>query len=319
MENIAQIGNAPVWVMQLANEDGSFDFEGLKRLIKEQTQPNYDFFDTYVGTPLPISFLSTVLGGLAQALRAIIHEQKGFIRINDGSLADLDIQKVTANDVLQGTACFIDGLATLMLAEAGLLETVTKALPNIGVSTSVIRLLRKIAADFDPPSSTIGTVGVIDENLHFSPRNKEREETFRKRLLLAADLLETLPNNVIAKTYPKLEGDVGQDHLLPDYFVDAFRYAQQEEAHIVTDDALLIRSYKSLGESSIPKHFSSFSLIQNMAENGQITRDEYLRYFAQLTFYRYHLLSLSVDSMLDTVLPSTQSGIITPAPRNIGF
>jgi hypothetical protein len=172
MMRAAEIGNGAAWSVQVIKEDGSFDIEVLNQFAREHFQSNNEFFEKYINTPLPFTLLCRLEGSLAKALSKIYSERKGFIRCNDGTNADIDAQKVIANDVLEGASCFIDGLSAYMLAEAGLLEAVIKVLPNIGIPTSVIRMMRQIAADFDPLQSSIGRGGLIDGNFRFSSTNK---------------------------------------------------------------------------------------------------------------------------------------------------
>ncbi|MBN8618419.1 MAG: hypothetical protein J0L63_05915 [Anaerolineae bacterium] len=319
MALIAQIGNQPIWSFQVMREDGSLNLENLHQFFKERFQDTNEFFDNYVSAPLPFSFLCAMEGDLAKALGRISSEQKGFIRFNDGTPADINTQKATAKDALRGATSFIDGLAALMLIEADLLETVIKALPNLGVSTSIIGMLRRLAVSIENISGSVGRGGFVDGIFQFRARDKDAEEAFRKRLLASADLLDTLPNKVIGKTYTKSTQEKDLDSVLPVYFVDAFRYSQENNALILTDDAFLVQAYHSVGVSPLPKHFSSYSLIRAMTEEDLLTRDDYLRYFARLSHYRYHLLPISSDDMFQVVLPPMPSGLVTSAPRNISF
>ncbi len=72
-----------------------------------------------------------------------------------------------------------------------------------------------------------------------------------------------------------------------------------------------------LGESPIPKRFSSLSLMRAMAENTSIPWDAFWNYFARLSLYRYHLLPISDSDMFQAVFPPATSGIVTSAPKNI--
>ncbi|MFO2976082.1 hypothetical protein SCO70_00810 [Legionella pneumophila serogroup 3] len=319
MQNAASIGNAPIWSVQMVSGDGMFHMENLKKLFDEQFRPGNEFFETYISSPLPFSFLCKSEGGLVSAIGRLCTEKKGFIRCNNGTQKDIDSQKDTAHASLKGHACFMDGLSTLMLIESGLLETVIKALPNIGISTSAIRHLRTIAKNLEVYSSSPGRGIFIGENFEFRPKDKEREENFKNSLLKAAKILDKLPNKVIGKNYPKLEGDKNLDHILPNYFVDTLRYAQERGANILTDDALFVQAYHLIGESPIPLHFSSLSLIRALVENQEITWEAYLKYFKLLSDYRYHLLPILVDDMMRAILPTSPGGIIIPAPKNLSY
>lgn len=319
MTNIASLGDADIWSIRIINEDGEIDQENLKHFYDEQFRPGNEFFAIYTSTPLPFSFLCKMQGGLASAIGRLYSEKKGFIRCNNGTQADIDAQKDAANEALKGQVCFMEGLSALMLAEAELLETVINTLPNLGVSTSVIRILRKIARDMETTSSSTGKGMFVEGNFKFRPRDKEGEESFRNKLLQAADLLDHLPNKVVAKTYAKLEGDKNLDHMLPNYFVDAFRYAQERNALILTDDALFVQAYNFVEKSPIPQHFSSLSLIRALAQDHHITWDRYLKYFELLSGYRYFLLPISADEIMQAIFPPAASGLITVAPNNISF
>jgi len=72
MINVAQIGGAPVWSVNIAEEDGSFSIDRLKQFLREVAQPDNEFFDLYVTTPIPFSFLCSVLSGLPRALSRIV-------------------------------------------------------------------------------------------------------------------------------------------------------------------------------------------------------------------------------------------------------
>ena len=198
MENVARLGNAPIWSIRVVNEEGSIDKENLRRFYQEQFYPNHEFFETYTNSPLPFSFLCKMQGSLTQAIGRLSSERKGFIRCNNGTQADLEAQKATANDALNGTTCFIEGLAALVLAEARLLEIVINALPNLSVSTSVIRLLRETAGEFQTTSSSMGRGTFVEGNFEFRPRDKEMEETLRNQLLWAADMLLTFPLDAVS-------------------------------------------------------------------------------------------------------------------------
>ncbi|HHF7368316.1 TPA: tetratricopeptide repeat protein [Legionella bozemanae] len=319
MATLAQLGSENVVAIQMINEEGKLDLENLNKFYEEQYSPGNKFFEMYIKSHLPFSFLCTMAGGLIPAINKIITEEKGFIRCNNGTQADIDNQKNTASEAIQGHPCFIEALSTLMLIEANLLEAVIKNLPNIGVSTSVIRFLRKIAASIEASSSSLGKGGFVKGSFEFRPKDEEKEEAFRNKLLQAANLLDKLPNKVVGKTHKKDKNTKNLDQVLPDYFVDAFRFAQENGAHILTDDTLFVQAYSILEKSLTPKLFSSLSVIRLLAENNKITWEEYLKYFSLLSHYRYHLLPFSVNDIIQAILPTTPGGLITPTSKNLTF
>lgn len=317
MENQAKLGTGLVWSIRMLKEDGSIDKENIRNFFEETFRQNNEFFTTYSTSVIPFSFLCKIEGGLAKAVGKISAEQKGFIHCNNGTPADLEAQKITANEALNGKRCFIDGLSAVLLAEAKLLEVVVANMPNLGVSTSVIRLLRKMADDL--LFSGDGKLVFARNDFIAHGRNKGKEETLRNKLLSAADLLDSLPNKVVGKVYPKAKEDKNLDSVLPDYFVDTFRFSQEKDAHALTDDPLLITAYGLSGEQSLPKYFSSFSLVRTMADSGKIDWESYLKYFALLSGYRYRFLPISVDDMMQSVFPKTAGGLVGFAPKNISF
>ena len=316
MNNAAQLGNTSIRTIRVLDDDGNLDMSRLLQCIDEQDQPRKEFFETYVNNPTPFAALCGTQGGLAPALGILQSEERGFIHCNDGA-ADIKGQNITAQDVLNGAPCFIEGLAAVMLAESGLLEDVIKAVPNLGVSNSVIRLLRDIAGKFETASGNVGRGGFVKGKFQFREVDKKNEAIIRDRFFHMADLLDALPERKRAKTYPKSDKDL--DNMLPNYFVDALCYAQEKKTHILTDDVFFVRMYKEIKKPLMPQHFSSLILIKAMADNGQIDLQRYYQYFALLSSYRYHFLPLSVDDMMNVVLPQTAGGVVTPAPQNILF
>lgn len=320
VENMAHMGDEGIWSVRIVQEDDSIDLDNLKKFLEEQFSLNNEFFNTYVNEPLPFAFLCQKEGGIARAISRIISERRGFIRINDGTLDAINLQAISAREVLMGADCFIDGLSCLMLVEANLLETVTNVLPNLGVSTSVIGMLREMAARFDDIGDREGIATIQDGNIKFFPLARENEAISKRRLLEAAELLDRLPNKVIGRIYHRSEDDRNLDDILPNYFVDAFRYSQEKGTHLLIDDAMLVKAYEIMGEKQLPKHFSSLNLIRAMADNRDITWDAYLRYFSLISFHRYHFLPIFADDMLSSIFPTTESGLAGGFnPKNILF
>lgn len=314
--NEASVGSEAIQMIQVPRENGVVNWEYLIQFLEDESKPINEFFETYVNSSLPFSFLCQRHGSLPRAMGQISSQRRGFIYCNDDG-RNISEQNTTAHAVLRGEACYIGGLSALMLAQADLIQDVVNNVPNLHVPTSVIRLLRTLAGEFDLFPSSIGGLGFVDGTLTFIPRNEAQEEKFRNQLLRAADALDDVSLKVIGKTYPEINGERNLDHVVPNYFVDAFRYAQERRGHILTDDARLIVAYQHYGESSLPKQFSSLSLVRALTEKGHFAWDTYFKYFSLLSNCRYRFLQVSVDDMILAILPSTESGLITSAPHNI--
>ncbi|MBK8138001.1 MAG: hypothetical protein IPK52_19665 [Chloroflexi bacterium] len=320
MNQEAQAGTGLMSYFQTeTREDGTSNLDTIRDFLRERSRFNTELFEMYTSQPLPFAFLCTSEGGIIQAIGRIATSNTGFIRINDSTTNDIHAQRLFAAEVLNGKTCHIDGLATLLLSEAKLLQTVTENVPNIVVSTSIIKLLRQIASELQPPGNSVGRLGLVDDELRFSPSNPEQDDAFRKQLLASADLLDELPSKVIGKAYSGPDGEASLDKIVPSYFADAFWYAQTNADYLLTDDALLVKAYGLSGVSSLPTHFSSLSLIRELAERKLIDWNSYLHFFSLLALYRCHFLPIFVDEMFQTAFPSTQGGLIVPSIRNLSL
>ncbi len=315
MNHVAQLGNTSIRTIRSVDEKGDLDMSNAVQYYEEQEKPYNEFFETFIKQQYPFAFLCSAPGGIQSALRYLQLKETSFIHCNDGSQADINKQNSVAQEVLNGAPCFMEGLVALMLAESGLLEYVIKSVPNLKVSTSVIGLLREMAGRFDATSDSVGSADIVDGKFQFYPINKKNIESNRDKFFHAADLLDTPLHKVVGKTYPK--SDKNLNNMLPNYFVDALRYAHEEDAHILTDDALFTRFYEKIEETPMPQHFSSLSLIRAMVDNGKIDSQRYYEYFGFLSTYRYHGLPLSPNDMMCVVLPAVGGGLVDPTPQNI--
>ena len=317
MGNAAERGDKDIHTIRVLDDDGNFDVRKLEQFIEEKDKPRKDFFESYVNTLLPFSLLCNSQGSMESALGILQSEERGFIRCNDGSQADIDEQNIVANEVLSGAPCFIDGLVAVMLAESELLEDVIKAVPHLGVPTSVIGLLRGIAGQLKSTAGHVGRGRFVKGKFQFREVDKEKEKLLRDKLLSAADLLDALPKKAVGKTYSKSKESPDFETMLPDYFIDALNVAEEQQTHILTDDALLAFVYKTSKEITSPQHFSSINLIRAMVDNGKIDSQRYYEYFGFLSSYRYHGLPLSPNDMMRVVLPTVGGGLVDPTPQNI--
>jgi hypothetical protein len=310
IQSAAAQGRKGIFFVEAFKEDGSVDFEMFKQAFSDQESGANEFFQKYITSHIPFAFLCKKMGGVGNAVAKISQEEQGFIRCNNGTEADLSAQRARAIEVLDGKLCFIEGLSALILAEAGLLSAVIDKVPSLGVSSSVIRLIRKVAARFESVSGDGGRASFSKDRFQLSQKNSEQESLTREKLLHAADLLDNLSNKVLDRT--RSTEAVNMQSVVPDYFSTAFYHAQEKKTHILTDDAILIEAYRVTEPkgSYIPQHFSSISLVKAMAERGIISWRDYLQYFALLSGYRYHLLHLTVDDLWRTVFGSTTGGLV---------
>ena len=318
MENLAQQGNDPIWSVQALKEDGSLDIETLTAFLKEHNKSSDDFFKSYCETPFPFSFLAAAEGSLGRAISKVTAEAKGFIRCNVGANDDLERQDNAAKSVLEGAACVIDGLSSIVLCEAGLMQSVLKAIPHLTVPVTVIKELRTLASGFDPATPTAGRGGYAGGRMHFSERNVDKEKILFNNLKLGADLLDALPNKKIAQHDPSTEDENKLPKKIPASMLDALNLAVAMNAKLLTDDGILPKAYELLEKKTPPQNFSSIALIKCFYEKNILSQQDYLKYFSLLSNYRYHLLPISVDGLMQTVMP-TRNGLVSATPKNIEY
>lgn len=315
MQDMADLGTGSIWKIQLINEDHSLNEDVLQRVYEELFKPHDKFFEQYVASPLPFSFLCTMEGDIARSLGRIITTQTGFIYCNKGSAEHFKTHDEYAAFVLDGQPCILGGLSAVMLTQANLLEPVLEKIPHLKVPTSVIRLLRQMADDIHTFRHSVGRAGFVDGKLVFTPQNKENDAAVRKTLLRAADILDQDAHKVIVENYTDTEQ--GYDNLIPDYYMDAVRWAQKHHAFLLMDDTLLMDALSLEGDTETPPQLSSISLVRAMTDHQLLDWTHYLQYFALLSHYRFKLLPISVDDLYRTVLVSSNSGLVMPQPRNL--
>ena len=107
------------------------------------------------------------------------------------------------------------------------------------------------------------------------------------------------------------------DKMIPPYFLDAFRLAQQSKIHFLSDDAALTNVFELTGEEDIPTDYSTISLVRALFDKGIVSWDNYLEYFCLLASYRYHFLSISANDMMQTLISEKKSGLVTIEPKRL--
>lgn len=314
---VADRGTASIWKIRLADETGQFNSKNLIKFLKESSQRRDNFFETFKNSLLPISFLCQSEGNIFSAMRRITSEQKGFVFCNNTQPEDWDRQLQVAKEALAGKPCFLDGFTALILVRANILELVIKTVPNLCTPASTIRLLREIAKEMYTSDSHLGSLNIENGSLQFSKTDKAEAETFRKKFIEAANLLDSSEKKYNLKRKSKSSNENKLDNVLPTYFTDAFRLAQENNASVLTDDGLLNIAYTAMSENKLPEQFSSISLIQQMRDTGLCSWADYLNYFSLLCSYRYCFLSISASDLKNSMTYSSPGGIISISPKNL--
>jgi hypothetical protein len=316
LERLAQLGTEPIWAVQMVKEDGSLDFDNLKGFFAERESP--DFFDLYCAKAMPFAFLAAAERDLTKAVAKICSEQRGFIRCNNSSGMDIDRQSEGAASALNGATYVMDGLVALMLAEAGLMERVIEAAPHAIIPLSVVKFLRTLAVQIDPTTSSVGRGGFVGGRFRFTDRSVERDKELYYKLVGASAFLDTLPGKVIGHA-PNEEKDDRLWGAIPDCLLDPIHIAQERNAFLLTDDGLMPQAYEFWQKKAAPPHFCSLALVKGMHERNQMSLADYLSYYSTLAGYRYHLLPITVQDLVNAVIPRSQSGLASVEPKNIEY
>ncbi len=314
----ARIGNAPIWSVNVITEDGDFDQENFIRFYEEIYQKSDKFFESYSTQLLPFSLLCRIEGGIGNAISKITSMGKGYIHCNLGGHVEINNQYSASRNALSGNQCVIDGLASLMLAESGLLEKVVKEIKNLIVPTSVLRMLREVANYLHQSEGSIGRANIGKDGLEFIPKDLEKELSLKNKLLSSANILDNLVTKEIGEIHLNNEENT-IDKLLPAYFADAYRIAQESDALIFSDDSIMINALSEQDIRDAPAYFSSISLVRCLLDRKIICWDEYLRYFRLLASYRFRLLPLSANDLFESVFIKSTENIITFNPNNLYF
>ncbi|MBK1828788.1 hypothetical protein [Haloferula rosea] len=319
LQSAASTGEHAVWAVKMTEEDGSLTLDNLQKFSENKLRGSNEFFEGYVANSLPFYFLCKMEGGLVQALGKIGSEGRGFIFCNDGSQVTIDEHTKLAKEALSGARFYIDALSALMLIEAGLLGKVISSCSGLCITASVVRVIRRIAESLEVTYAGVGRGAFVGNRFQFSERKSESENEFRTRLLDGASRLEGVASLKLSRGISGSSEDQNWTAILPGYIMDPLRFGLDEKVSVLTDDARLFPALRAVGEKSLPQSFSSVGLIRSMVDLGILQKLDFYKYLGQLSCYRYHLLPVTVDDMIDAVLPETDGGVVSVLPENLEY
>lgn len=268
----------------------------LKCFFEEMDKNLLDFFDQYCQNSLPLALLAISEGGLTNAIGRIANEQKGFIRFSTGELEEINQQKQIAETIVAGSPFYIDGTSALVLSEGGMISKICNYLPNMKVPQSVINLILKTKDRFTFAPGHLGNMRYSQGEIVISPIHQEVRKKNYSNFDNAIKIFETKPENIyVISNANKFDGSSEQK--VPAELCDACILAQKENTIVLTEDLLYLRANELDTKKAAPKYCSAFSLVWTLYEQGKITFDEYLDFFAYLTSYRFSFLPISVDDI----------------------
>jgi hypothetical protein len=263
-------------------------------LIARLEDPNRQkFFDFYCERNIPIALLAATEGGLTNAVGRITNEDKGFIHF---SLGELEDQKEIARLLVSGDQFYIDGTSALVMSESGLLEKIHTFIPGLKVPQSVITLLFDTIDRLRYTPGQVGYINYAKGKINYSTADSPNREVIRKHFEDSINILETTSAG-IGLISSATKTDTVLDHEVPANLSDACILAQRDNIAVVTDDFLYLLMREQSTNIEKPKYCSSFALVRVLYEQGKISFEEYLNFFAYLSSYRFKFLPISIDDL----------------------
>lgn len=285
--------------------------------LQAKTKPS---FEIYCKERLPLAMLAVSEGGLTNAIGRILNENKGFINFSSGTGAELEMQKTIARIVIDNNLPFyLDGTSALVLSETGLLKKVYIHLSNLKVSQSVINLLIQTTDKFRYSYGQTGYMVYSQGKIIVSTIGKDKRDLIQSNFIESIKLLELNPKNVSTISLAN-KADCSSEQKIPAELCDACILAQKEGVPVLTEDFLYLKMNEIETKKKCPEYFSSLILLKVLNEQGKISFDEYLDFFAYLSSYRFRFLSLSSDDVEKAVFGDGRIKVIkTENIRKLNF
>lgn len=278
-------------------EDGGIDLKNVTALMEAQQKRGQEFFNTYCEQNLPFAMLAASEGGFTGAIGRILNEQRGFVRMSDGTLAEFNAQKEVVKKVIdEKQEFYLDGTSAWILAETGLLTKLHKHVPNLKVPQSVISLLLGIKDKLSYSPGHVGQMYYSKGKLGMSEVNHERREAAEKKVTDTIALLETNSEKIAVISSANKEDVFSEQQVLAG-LCDATILAQKEAVPVLTEDFLYLHLNEHETKKQKPPYFSSMALMRVLYEQGRISFEEYLDFFSYLAGYRFRFLVITVEDM----------------------
>lgn len=283
-------------VIEVPTTATSVDTKYLEARLKNLTEKSDKFFETYYTQNIPLAVLAVSEGGLTNAIGRITSEKKGFIKFSNGKPEEMEEQKKAAKEAISAQLFYIDGTSALILSETGLIEKIIKFIPNIKVPQSVISLLLESKDKFRYVPGQRGLMGYSQGKLRFSSLDSASRNLIQSNFDKSIKTIESKAQSIEAiSSANKLS--VFSEEGIPPSLSDACILAQRDKAMVLTEDFLYLQMNEIETKKKIPKYFSAFALMRVLYEQGKISFDEYLNFFAYLSSYRFRFLPISVNDL----------------------
>lgn len=306
-------------MIELPKTGDGLDPQYLIAKIEDIKKSRGDFFSVYCEQNIPLAFLALNQGGLTNALGCIINENKGFVRFNAGNLGEINEQRDIAKRIIDGEIFYVDGTSAFFLTETGKLEKILKNAPNLKIPQSVITFLLETKDKLRYSAGEAGHLGYNKGKLWFSSVDQEKRERMQNNYATSIELLESNPDNIEAISNAS-KMDCFSEQKIHAELCDACFLAQKEEALILTEDFLYLKVNELETKKKSPQYCSTFALMSVLNEEGKISYDEYLDFYAYLSSYRFRLLPLNTDDISKAVFGDSTIKTISPEKiRKLNF
>lgn len=292
--------------------------KALKEQFESINKHKDSFFDSYLKTPFPFSFLIKSEGDIWKALSKLKSSNQGFVRISSGAKEDLDSQLLTAHNIVDSNKVILDGTSILFLSLSGCLSDVLDNIKNVVAPKSAITMLQDLANLFTPLRHQTGRIGLINGQVRLSNIDVTESEKFCKLMLDAAELLKSKAELIDSIAATPKANKYMTEQLSPPYVVDAARYAEKNNLIMLSDDYNYLGILQIENKTAQLQRCSSYFLIKALVDKKLIKKASYLKHFKTLSQNRAHLLSISVDIMWDAIF-SLSNGLVEINPKNINY
>ncbi len=279
--------------------------------LEDERKKKGGLFDLYCRENVPLAFLAVNEGGLRGAIARITQENSGFIKFSSGDPTELNHQKEVAKRIISGQPFYIDGTSALVLSEPGILEKIYEHLPNLKVPQSVIAFLLETEGKFRYMPGLAGYMGYAQGRLTFSSVDEETRASIQRNFKHSIKLLESKPQNITAiSTANKVNSFCEQE--VQAELCDSCVLAQKERVPVLTEDFLYLQANELDTKKKAPEYCSAFALARVLYEQKKLTFEDYLKFFAYLSSYRFRFLPIATEDIGKAVFGDGTIIIVQP-------
>jgi len=306
--------------IEMPRKGETIDPKYLLKFLKDINKEPLQVFEMYCKNIMPLSILAVSEGGLINAIGRIQHEDKGFINSSTGTIEELEKQKNIAKKVIDKKMPFyIDGTSALVLAETGIFKKLYSHLPNLKISQSVINFLIDTSGKFRYIPGQAGHMGYSKGRIIFTSLEQDRRDIMQSSFLESIKLFESKPKNITDISLAN-KRDCFSEQKVPEELCDACILAQKENLPILTEDFLYLKMNELETKKGPPEYFSSLLLLKVLYEQGQVSFNDYLDFFAYLSSHRFRFLSLNHKDIEKAVLGDGRIKVVnTKNIRKLNF